>query len=299
VPAPPLSRPPAVPLVIGAFAVIYVVWGSTFLAVRFAVESIPPFLTAAARNLVAGGVLVSLGLAGGAARPSARALRQAFVVGGLMFLVNQGGMAWASQRNPSGITALLAATVPLWIVALDWLAGRGRRPTVRTGAGMALGFAGSALLLWPTTGGPTVDIAAAAVTACAAVAWAAGTLRARGMRLSDSPLVSSGLPMLLGGLALAALSALSGEWSTFEPAGVPPRAALALLYLILLGSLLAFSAYVFLLRVIPAARVATYAYVNPVVALGLGAWLGGELVGTSTLVAAAVSLAGVYLVVSD
>ncbi|MCA1480821.1 EamA family transporter, partial [Bradyrhizobium sp. NBAIM08] len=141
--------------------------------------------------------------------------------------------------------------------------------------------------------------AGAAVTTCAAVAWAAGTLRARRMRLSDSPLVSSGMPMLLGGLALAAFSAASGEWTAFHPADVPHRSALALLYLIVFGSLLAFSAYIFLLRVIPAARVATYAYVNPVVALFLGAWLGDETVGAATVVAAAVSLAGVYLVVSE
>ncbi len=284
---------------LAAFAVIYLVWGSTFLAVRFAVVSIPPFLTGAARNLVAGTLLVALGIARGGGGLTLRAVWQALVVGTLMFLVNHGAISWASQRNPSGITALLAATIPIWIVALEWVGGAGMRPSARTGVGVALGFAGSLLLLWPSAAAPTIDPWAAAATIAAAIAWAAGTLRARRMRVSDSPLLSSGLPMLLGGLALLIVSWAAGELTGFQAASVPARAALSLLYLIVMGSLVAFSAYVFLLRTIPAARVSTYAYVNPVVALLLGAWLGGETVGITTLLAAAVSLAGVYVVVSE
>ena len=284
---------------LAAFSVIYLVWGSTFLAVRFAVVSIPPFLTGAARNLVAGTLLVALGMARGGGGLTLRAVWQALVVGTLMFLVNHGAISWASQRNPSGITALLAATIPIWIVALEWVGGAGMRPSARTGVGVALGFAGSLLLLWPSAAAPTIDPWAAAATMVAAIAWAAGTLRARRMRVSDSPLLSSGLPMLLGGLTLLIVSWASGELTGFQPANVPARAALSLLYLIMMGSLVGFSAYLFLLRTIPAARVSTYAYVNPVVALLLGAWLGGETVGITTLLAAAVSLAGVYVVVSE
>ena len=284
---------------LAAFSVIYLVWGSTFLAVRFAVVSIPPFLTGAARNLVAGTLLVALGMARGGGGLTLRAVWQALVVGTLMFLVNHGAISWASQRNPSGITALLAATIPIWIVALEWVGGAGMRPSARTGVGVALGFAGSLLLLWPSAAAPTIDPWAAAATMAAAIAWAAGTLRARRMRVSDSPLLSSGLPMLLGGLTLLIVSWASGELTGFQPANVPARAALSLLYLIVMGSLVGFSAYLFLLRTIPAARVSTYAYVNPVVALLLGAWLGGETVGITTLLAAAVSLAGVYVVVSE
>lgn len=297
--SPSASDAPSWPLVLAAFAVIYLVWGSTFLAVRFAVVSIPPFLTGAARNLVAGALLVALGVARGGTGLTFGAVRQAFVVGALMFLVNHGSISWASQRNPSGITALLAATIPLWIVALDWVFGARRRPSPRTGIGVALGFAGSLLLLWPSSGAPTVDPWAAAATMGGAIAWAAGTLRARRMRVSDSPLLSSGLPMLLGGLTLLMVSWASGELTGFRPADVPARAALSLLYLIVMGSLLGFSAYLFLLRTIPAARVSTYAYVNPVVALLLGAWIGGEAVAVTTLLAAAISLAGVYVVVSE
>lgn len=284
---------------LGAFAVIYLVWGSMFLAVRVAVHAIPPFVTGATRNLVAGLVLVGIGLASGAARPTAAALWQAFVVGACLFLVNHGGIGWASRRNPSGITALLASTIPLWMAALDRLFGSGAAPSPRVAAGLALGFAGSLLLFWPTPGAPAVDPVAAAVTLLAAVGWAAGTLRTRRMRMSDSPVLATGLPMVMGGLALLVVAAVSGELATFHPAEVPLSSGLALLYLILAGSLLGFSAYVFLLRVVPAARVVTYAYVNPVVALLLGAWLGGEPLGAVTVLAAATSLAGVYLVVSD
>ncbi len=290
---------PSLPLVLGAFAVIYFVWGSTFLAVRFAVEAIPPFMTGAARNLVAGLVLVAAGVVTGAARPTAAALWQALVVGVLLFVANHGAIGWASKYNPSGITALLVATIPMWIAALDWLLGSGKRPSSRAGAGMVLGFLGTLLLVWPATGAPSIDPLSAGVTSIAAIGWAAGTLRARRLPVSDSTAVSTGLPMLLGGTVLLLVSWVTGEFTGFDATRVPARAVLSLLYLIVMGSLLGFSAYVFLLRTIPAARVVTYAYVNPIVALLLGTWLGGEIVAVSTLVAAAISLCGVYLTVSD
>lgn len=299
-----VAAPTAPPRSIGvltllAFAVIYVGWGSTFLAVRVAVASFPPFFVGAFRNLVAGAVLVGIGLAAGAGWPSGGALGRALAVGCLMFVANHGGIAWASTRNPSGITALLVATIPLWIVVIDWGRGRSGRPTARTAWGLALGFLGSVLLFWPSAGAPALDPLASLVTAGAAASWATGTLVARRAAVSQSVMLATGLPMLLGGSVLAAIAGASGEWSALRGATLPPSAVVALLYLVVLGSLIGFSAYLFLLRTIPASRVATYAYVNPIVALALGAWLGGETVGLSTIVAAAVSLAGVYLSVSD
>lgn len=281
-----------------AFGVIYVGWGSTFLAVRVAVESIPPFLVGASRNLVAGATLVGIGFLTGAARPDRQALRQALGIGTLMFVANHGAIAWASTRNPSGITALLVATIPLWIVVLEWATGVGQRPSVRTAWGIGLGFLGSVLLFWPAGDSPVIDPLAALVTAGGAVSWAAGTLKARRAHLSESVSMATGLPMLLGGLALAAVAGLAGEWQQLHLAAVPAAAAGSLAYLIVIGSLAGFSAYLFLLRTMPASRVATYAYVNPIVALALGAWLGGEPLAAMTLAAAAVSLAGVYLSVS-
>ena len=281
-----------------AFGVIYIGWGSTFLAVRVAVGSIPPFLVGASRNLLAGAVLVAIGLAGGAEWPSWRAIRQALGIGTLLFVASHGAIAWASTRNPSGITALLVATIPLWIAVLEWMAGVAQRPSARTSVGIGLGFLGSTLLFWPAGDGPVIDPLASLVTAVSALSWAAGTLKARRSHLSDSVSVATGLPMLLGGLVLALVSGAFGEWHALRLAEVTGAAVTALVYLILMGSLLGFSAYLFLLRTMPASRVATYAYVNPIVALALGAWLGGEPLAAMTLVAATVSLAGVYLSVS-
>ena len=283
---------------LAAFGVIYLGWGSTFLAVRVAVGSIPPFLVGASRNLVAGAALVTVALATGAARPTPRALRQALGIGTLMFVANHGAIAWASTRNPSGITALLVATIPLWIAVLEWVRGTGERPSPRALWGIGLGFVGSVLLFWPVGDTPHVDPLASLVTAGAAISWAAGTLKARRSHLSDSVTMATGLPMLLGGLALAALAGVAGEWRTLDVAVVTAPAFGSLVYLIVMGSWLGFSAYLFLLRTMPASRVATYAYVNPIVALALGAWLGGEPLAFMTLVAAAISLAGVYLSVS-
>lgn len=283
---------------LAAFGVIYIGWGSTFLAVRVAVGSIPPFLVGASRNLLAGAVLIAIGLAAGAKWPSWRSLRQALGIGTLMFVASHGAIAWASTRNPSGITALLVATIPLWIAVLEWLAGVAERPSARTAWGIGLGFLGSILLFWPAGDTPIIDPLASLVTAMSALSWAAGTLKARRSHLSDSVSVATGLPMLLGGLVLALVAVTFGEWQTLHVAEVTGAAVTALIYLILMGSLVGFSAYLFLLRTMPASRVATYAYVNPIVALALGAWLGGEPLAAMTLIAAAISLAGVYLSVS-
>jgi len=283
---------------LAAFGIVYIGWGSTFLAVRVAVGTIPPFLVGASRNLIAGAALVVVALATGAARPSGRAMRQAFGIGTLMFVANHGAIAWASTRNPSGITALLVATIPLWIVVLEWLSGAGERPSPRAAWGIGLGFVGSILLFWPAGDAPVVDPLASLVTAGAAISWAAGTLKARRSHLSDSVSMATGLPMLLGGLALAGLAGAAGEWQALRVAEVSSAALGALVYLIVVGSWLGFSAYLFLLRTMPASRVATYAFVNPIVALALGASLGGEPLAFMTLVAAAISLAGVYLSVS-
>lgn len=282
-----------------AFAVVYIGWGSTFLAVRVAVASFPPFFVGAFRNLVAGAVLVGTALALGAGWPSGRALRRALTVGCLMFVANHGAISWASTRNPSGITALLVATIPLWIVVIEWGRGRTGRPSPRTAWGLGLGFLGSVLLFWPSAGAPRLDALASIVTAGAAISWAAGTLAARRTAVSQSATLATGLPMVLGGTVLALIAAVTGEWAALRAATISPQAIVALAYLVVLGSLVGFSAYLYLLRTIPASRVATYAYVNPIVALALGAWLGGETIGLGTLVAAGISLAGVYLSVSD
>lgn len=297
-PSPPARSPFRMLL---AFAVIYIGWGSTFLAVRIAVQTVPPFLVGASRNLVAGVAMVGLGLATGATWPARAAWRQAAIIGTCLFVANHGAIAWASRRNPSGITALLVATIPLWIVVLDWTFRNGRRPSPRAAWGLGLGFLGSVLLFLPSSehGGVVVDRMASAVTAIAAIGWAAGTLTARRAHLSDSVLMATGLPMLVGGAALTLIAAVSGEFGALRTASLSAASLWAVAYLIVMGSLAGFSAYLYLLKTLPASRVATYAYVNPIVALALGAGFGGEPLAALTLVAAAISLAGVYLSVSD
>ena len=303
---PPMPDRPAPPArsrfrMLLAFAVIYIGWGSTFLAVRIAVQTVPPFLVGASRNLVAGVVMVGLGLLSGAPWPPRGAWRQAAIIGTCLFVANHGAIAWASRRNPSGITALLVATIPLWIVVLDWTFRGGRRPSPRAAWGLGLGFLGSVLLFLPSSahGGVVVDRLASAVTAIAAIGWAAGTLTARRAHLSDHAVMATGLPMLVGGAALTVIAAAAGEFAAVRSASLSAASLWAVAYLIVMGSLAGFSAYLYLLKTLPASRVATYAYVNPIVALAIGAAFGGESVAALTLVAAAISLAGVYLSVSD
>jgi drug/metabolite transporter (DMT)-like permease len=209
---------------LAAFGVIYLGWGSTFLAVRVAVGSIPPFLVGASRNLIAGAALVAVALATGASRPSGRAVRQAYGIGTLMFVANHGAIAWASTRNPSGITALLVATIPLWIAVLEWVRGTGERPATRALWGIGLGFVGSVLLFWPVGDTPHVDPLASIVTAGAAVSWAAGTLKARRAHLSGLGVDGHRPPRCcFGGLALAALAGAAGEWQALDVAAVARR----------------------------------------------------------------------------
>jgi len=284
--------------IVAAFAVIYLVWGATFLAVRIAVTTLPPLTVAATRNLIAGTVLVAAALAGGAGWPSLTSWRRAAVIGGLMFLGNHGGITWAATRLPSGVVALLVATIPLWIIVLEWLVAGTRRPSARAASGLVLGFAGSALLAWPRAGGLRLDTLGVVASAVAALSWASGTVATRRLPVAESTWMSAGLPMVCGGLLLGVASAAVGEWWRI-PAQVPAAAVGAVAFLVMMGSLLGFSAYVYLLRRVPATRVATYAYVNPVVALALGAAFAGEDLDAVIVGAGLLSLAGVFLVVSE
>lgn len=294
-----MSRGTSVPRVAAGFAVIYLVWGSTFLALKFALLTIPPFLVAGMRNSIAGALLFAGALALGAARPTLAQWRHATVLGALFFLGNQGGIAWAQQRVSSGLASVLVSTVPLWIVLFE--AARGtRRPSPQAVAGLLVGFAGSGLLVVRTGVGDWVvaDTTGTLVLTGCAASWALGTLFSRGASLPSSVPLATSMAMLTGGSLLLALSATTGEWGRVSMASFTPTATGALSYLVLAGSLLGFSTYMWLLRVASPTRVATYAYVNPVIALFLGWAFGGEALAASTLVAVAISLFGVFLVVT-
>ena len=278
--------------------VLYVVWGSTYLAIRWGLETIPPFTMAGARYLVAGGVLLAWVKLRGAPRLTLRDLGPAFLTGGLLLLCGNGGVVWAEQRIASGLAALLIAVEPLFIVLLQaTLPQERRRPSARALVGVVFGVAGVVLLVGPVRlGDERVDLAGAAAVLFAAFAWALGSLLSRHFAPPASPLQATALQMLAGGLLLGCASGAAGEWARFSPAAVSGRSIAAVAYLVVFGSLVAFTAYVWLLRVASPALVSTYAFVNPIVAVFLGWLLAREEVGPRTLVAAAVIVVAVVLI---
>jgi drug/metabolite transporter (DMT)-like permease len=281
-----------------AFAAVYVIWGSTYLAIRFAIETLPPFLMAGTRFVVAGAVLYAWAVLRGAGRPTARHWRSAAIIGGLLLLGGNGAVVWSEQRVPSGLAALLVCTVPLWMVVVPALRRGGTRPPAQVLAGVALGLTGVALLVGPgrLAGSGGVDPLGALALVTGSLLWSTGSLYARRAPLPAAPLLGAAMEMLCGGALLLVAGLLTGEAARLDLAAVSPRSALALLYLTVFGSLVAFSAYVFLLRATTPARVSTYAFVNPVVAVLLGWAFAGEPVTGRTLIAAAVIVGGVVLI---
>ena len=278
----------------GALATVYVVWGSTYLAIRFAVETLPPFLMAGARFVVAGAILYAWRRAVGFPRPTARQWWAATVVGALMLLGGNGGVVWAEQYVESGTAALIVATVPLWMVLMDWLRPGGSRPRPVVWAGILVGLGGVTLLLGSPDPGSRY-VAGWIVLVLASVAWSAGSLYSRSAAL-PAPLLATGMQMLTGGALLLVAGALAGEPWRVDPATFSTRSLLALAYLIVFGSLLGYSAYVWLLRAATPALASTYAYVNPVVAVFLGWLLAGERITGRVVLASAVIIGAVALI---
>jgi drug/metabolite transporter (DMT)-like permease len=284
--------------VVAALATVYVVWGSTYLGIALAIETLPPLLMAGARFLLAGALLYAVArrLDGGSARPDVRQWRAALLTGVLLLAVGNGGVSWAEQTVPTGVAALVIATIPLWVVVLDRVFF-GARLTWRAVLGVAIGFAGVAVLVDPAGPGG-VDPAGGLVLVLAAVGWACGTLLSRGQTLTAPPLVAAGMQMLAGGAVLVVGGVLGGELGELRLADVSARSLAGFVYLVLFGSLLAFSAYVWVLRNARTSLVATYAYVNPVVAVALGWLVLEEGVGLRMIVAGGIIVASVALIVS-
>jgi drug/metabolite transporter (DMT)-like permease len=283
-----------------ALLTLYVVWGSTYLGIRIAVESIPPFSMGAIRFLVAGAILYALTIRRGdrvGDRPGRAQWRAAAIAGTALLLGGMGMVAVGEQTVASGIAALFIATLPLWIALLGrvFLGERLTRPVL---AGIVLGFAGVALLVAPVGGGAALDPVGLAALLVSPIAWASGTLYSRRAPLPRRPLVSTAMQMLMGGLALGAVAVLTGEPWRVRPEAVTPPSLAALAYLIGIGSLVGFTCYVWLLRNAPVTTIATYAYVNPVVAVALGAVVLGEPIGPRTLVAGAVIVVAVALIIA-
>lgn len=286
--------------VVAAFAAVYVLWGSTYLGMRVAIETLPPFLMGALRFLTAGTILYAwTALRERPPRPDARTLGWAALTGGLLFVLGNGGVAWAERTVPSGVVALLAATLAIWMVVLDWLRPGGQRPNAVVTGGLLLGLGGVGVLVGPgeLAGARGVDPWGTALVLGASIAWAAGSLLSRGGARPASASHASALQMLVGGAMLLALAALTGEvGDVVRGPGVSARSVAAVAYLVVAGSLVGFTAFIWLVHHVAPAKVATYAYVNPVVAVALGWAIGGEPLGPRTLVASAVIVGAVALI---
>ena len=281
-----------------AFATIYLVWGSTFLAIRIGVHEVPPFLLAAVRFLLAGGAMVAWMLARGARAPGAREWRSAFLLATLIFLSNYGLVFWAETRIPSGVTAVMQATIPAFMALTEIVVLRTQRPSWRLGAGLAMGLAGVAVLTSDSLGlgGAAVDRISAGALLIASFSWSLGSVLTRRLPLPQSRAMSSGAQMLAGGVWLALAALVLGETRGFDPRSVSPAAWWALLYLVVAGSIVAFSAYTWLIQHESPTRVGTYAYVNPVVAVLLGYFAAGEPLGPRTVAGTACVLLSVLVI---
>jgi drug/metabolite transporter (DMT)-like permease len=284
------------------FLIIYIVWGSTYLAIRWGVESIPPFLMGAVRFLLAGGALFAFFRLRGTPAPSRVEWRSASIIGTLLLAVGNGAVSWAEQRVSSGMTSLLIATVPLWIVLAETV--QGRRPPLLQWIGVGLGMVGVALLVLPadftsTIGAPAapaIEPLGAVVLAGGSLSWTIGSLYSRTAPLPKPAALAISMQMLCGGAVLALMATVTGEWSRLSWSAVTPASLWSLLYLIVFGSLIGFSTYMWLLRVASPAAVGTYAYVNPVVAVLLGVAFAGETVPRQAGLAGLVIIGGVALV---
>jgi drug/metabolite transporter (DMT)-like permease len=276
-----------------ALTTVYVVWGSTYLAIMVAIRTLPPLLMSSIRFLVAGGILYAFAARRGAVRPSLRHWRSAALVGAALLLVGNGGIAWAEQRIDSGVAALLVATMPLWFALFDRIFAC-RRLTRSSALGLLVGLAGVALLVGPIGGAP-LDALGALACLVATVAWAGGSIYARGADLPNDLLLGAGMQMLAAGVLLAAAGVGSGEAAHVQ---APSAASLgALAYLVVVGSLIAYRAYVWLLKSAPTPIVSTYAFVNPVIAVALGTVFLGEPLSLRILAASAAIVVSVALIV--
>ena len=296
-----LSRPGAGAspgLVVAAFAAVYVIWGSTYLGIRFAIETVPPFLMGGGRFLLAGMILYGWLRAKGTLTPALFHWRNAAIIGVLLLGVGNGAVCWAEQKVPSSTAALLIAITPLWFALLDWVRPHGVRPHFQILLGIVIGFGGMVLLVGSreTLRHNSIDPAGAAALMLASLAWATGSLYARYTPKPESALMGVALQMILGGSLLLLFGMIAGETGRFDLAKISIRSALAFVYLTVVGSLVAFTAYSWLLKVSTLARVSTYAYVNPVIAVFLGWTLGGETLTPRVLWSAAVIVLGVVII---
>lgn len=287
------SSPPRLKL-ISAFASVYLVWGSTYLAIRLAIDTIPPLLMAGIRFIIAGSIMYLWGRLRTNERPTRAHWKSTAIVGLMLLLVGNGGLSWSEKLIPSGIAALLVAVSPLWFILIDWMQG-GARPTAGVFIGLALGTLGIAILVDPAdlVGGGEVSILGASVLLMSSVCWAFGSFYSRRAKLPSSPALANGMEMLVGGVALLAVGVLTGEAADLHFSAITNKSLFAVAYLVVFGSIIGFSSYIWLFHNTTPTRASTYAYVNPIVAVIIGWSVGGEQLPTRVFLAAALIIAAV------
>ncbi len=291
------ARPPRWQTLL-AFAIIYLVWGSTFLAIRVGVQEVPPFLLAGMRFFAAGVVLYAWMRAQGTPSPTRREWAAATFLALLIFVGDYGLLFWAEKRVPSGIAAVMMATIPVFMAIAEILFLRTQKLTLRLGFALLVGIGGVVVLVSRTAsfGDAPIDIAGAVALVVSAISWSLAAILTRKLSLPESKVMSSGAQMLAGGILLTLTAAMLGEFRGFDVRSVSIGAWLALLYLIVAGSIVAFTAYVWLIHHESPTKVGTYAYVNPVVAVLLGYFLGGEALGSRTIVGTLLVLVSVVTI---
>jgi drug/metabolite transporter (DMT)-like permease len=293
----------SVVLLIVAFAAVYILWGSTYLAIKYVIDTLPPFISGGTRFLLAGATLFIVGrFSKDYEKPTLTQWRSSAVVGTLLFLGGNGGVVIAEYHITSGLAALLVATEPFWVVLLSWLWLKGARPDWRVTLGLLIGFVGVYLLMdggAVQAGSGTNQLFGMILVIAAGLCWATGSIYGVRAPASKSPILASGMQLLAGGSALLLAGTLRGEWTGFEISVVSRNSWFALVYLLVFGSLIAFTAYSWLLKNARPAMVATYAYVNPVVAVILGWAIAGESFTGRTLLGAGVIVGSVVLITSQ
>src|SRR3954447_22444455 len=296
-----MAAPTRIRIII-AFAALYLVWGSTYLGIRFAIESIPPFLMAGMRFLLAGVIMYVIAWSQGSYKSTWVNWRTSLIIGACLLLAGNGGVTISEQYIDTGLAALIVAIVPIYIVILGWATGMARRPTPIMWMGLAGGFVGVGILFGPglhlhSVGGrnPAIGTSILLVTS---FIWSAGSLYSRAAKHAASPFLTAAQQMICGGILLLIAGVITGELPRFHPGSVSLLSAGSFIYLVLVGAVIGYTAYIWLLRHCDPAKVATYAYVNPIVAVLLGTFFAGETVTVRTLVAAALIIGSVALIIT-
>jgi drug/metabolite transporter (DMT)-like permease len=281
-----------------AFGAIWLIWGSTYLAIAFAIETLPPFLMAGSRFLLAGTVLYVWARWKGAPRPAPVQWKWAVILGALFFLMGNGAVVWVEQRLPSGLTALIVAMVSVWTALIEWLKPGGSRPATMVLTGIVLGFAGVALLVLPGQSAGHTDPAGVGLLMVSTFAWAAASVMSRTADLPASAPLVSGMEMVAGGVWLLLASVVDGDWARLDLAQVSLKSWLSFGYLAVFGSLVTFTAFAWLLQVSTPSKTSTAGYINPMVAVFLGWAFAGETLSARTLMASLVIVASVVLIIT-